>query len=271
MGARYYDPALGRWLSEDPAGIAGGLNLYGYAANDPVNNSDPTGLVRCHYVLVPATEVCTPFGCWEDPAYYKLSCDKDEGGGNAGGGSPGGGSQTGGSSGGRGRGQSPQPQQPQQPCSKPSLASIHGAGVELNASAAAQFPTAPGFGLAGDATVGGGVFWGGSQGVTFDDFASLGGVAGGPGVGSPRGPATGVVVGRSAGAGPGVWITNANAVGWVGGVFTTAQLSLGKFSVSLSWSSGIWILSATKSLVGPNSKSFSVFTTNTITTGPTCP
>ena len=126
-------------------------------------------------------------------------------------------------------------------------------------------------GLAGDATVGGGVFWGGSQGVTFDDFASLGGVAGGPGVGSPRGPATGVVVGRSAGAGPGVWITNANAVGWVGGVFTTAQLSLGKFSVSLSWSSGIWILSATKSLVGPNSKSFSVFTTNTITTGPTCP
>jgi len=43
MGARYYDPALGRWLSEDPAGIAGGLNLYGYAGNDPVNGRDPTG------------------------------------------------------------------------------------------------------------------------------------------------------------------------------------------------------------------------------------
>jgi RHS repeat-associated protein len=44
MRARYYDPALGRFLSEDPIGIAGGLNLYAYAGNDPVNMWDPTGL-----------------------------------------------------------------------------------------------------------------------------------------------------------------------------------------------------------------------------------
>jgi len=47
MGARYYDPQLGRWLSEDPAGIAGGLNLYAYAGNDPVNGRDPTGMHDC--------------------------------------------------------------------------------------------------------------------------------------------------------------------------------------------------------------------------------
>ncbi|MBK6780624.1 MAG: RHS repeat-associated core domain-containing protein [Gemmatimonadetes bacterium] len=48
MRARYYDPALGRWISEDPIGIAGGLNVYAYAGNDPVNLTDPSGLEpRC--------------------------------------------------------------------------------------------------------------------------------------------------------------------------------------------------------------------------------
>lgn len=44
MGARYYDPLLGRFLSEDPIGIQGGLNLYTYAANNPVSMRDPSGL-----------------------------------------------------------------------------------------------------------------------------------------------------------------------------------------------------------------------------------
>ncbi len=42
--ARYYDPQLGRFLSEDPIGLAGGINPYAYAENDPVNNADPSGL-----------------------------------------------------------------------------------------------------------------------------------------------------------------------------------------------------------------------------------
>jgi len=37
-------PSLGRFISEDPIGFAGGLNPYLYCDNDPVNLSDPTGL-----------------------------------------------------------------------------------------------------------------------------------------------------------------------------------------------------------------------------------
>jgi RHS repeat-associated protein len=42
--ARWYDPQQGRFLSQDPLGLRGGLNLYAYAGNDPVNVSDPFGL-----------------------------------------------------------------------------------------------------------------------------------------------------------------------------------------------------------------------------------
>jgi RHS repeat-associated protein len=41
---RYYDPQTGRFLQEDPIGLAGGLNAYGFAGGDPVNYSDPFGL-----------------------------------------------------------------------------------------------------------------------------------------------------------------------------------------------------------------------------------
>jgi RHS repeat-associated protein len=41
---RFYDPTTGRFTQEDPLGLAGGLNLYGYANGDPVGYSDPFGL-----------------------------------------------------------------------------------------------------------------------------------------------------------------------------------------------------------------------------------
>jgi RHS repeat-associated protein len=42
--ARWYDSQQGRFLSEDPAGLSAGTNLYSYAANNPILFNDPFGL-----------------------------------------------------------------------------------------------------------------------------------------------------------------------------------------------------------------------------------
>jgi RHS repeat-associated protein len=44
--ARWYDPITGRWLSNDPIGISGGLNQYVFCGNNPVNFRDPFGLCK---------------------------------------------------------------------------------------------------------------------------------------------------------------------------------------------------------------------------------
>ncbi len=43
LGARDYDPEIGRWMSKDPSRFRGGINLYAYAWNDPVNFVDRSG------------------------------------------------------------------------------------------------------------------------------------------------------------------------------------------------------------------------------------
>ena len=42
---RYYAPECGRFISQDPIGLAGGLNLYAYAPN-PLSYIDPLGLCK---------------------------------------------------------------------------------------------------------------------------------------------------------------------------------------------------------------------------------
>jgi len=58
VGARYYDPATGRFLQRDPIGILGGLNVYSYVVSTPTTIVDPQGLQALvppgHTPVVPA-------------------------------------------------------------------------------------------------------------------------------------------------------------------------------------------------------------------------
>lgn len=86
--ARYYDARVGRFLSEDPIGFAGGdVNLYRYVGNSPINYTDPSGLIAWAPLLIGAgllplvfdglwTPVQAPTQCGDiDPGlpwYYRL-------------------------------------------------------------------------------------------------------------------------------------------------------------------------------------------------------
>jgi RHS repeat-associated protein len=41
---RYYDPKLGRYVTQDPIGLGGDVNSYEYVVQNPVNLADPEGL-----------------------------------------------------------------------------------------------------------------------------------------------------------------------------------------------------------------------------------
>ena len=49
--ARYYDPTIGRFLSEDPEKFGAGVNFYDYVSNNSVNQIDPSGLAQCWYQI----------------------------------------------------------------------------------------------------------------------------------------------------------------------------------------------------------------------------
>jgi RHS repeat-associated protein len=56
---RYYQPGLGRFLSQDPTGQAGGTDTYTYAGDDPTNATDPTGheALLALGMLIPGVDV----------------------------------------------------------------------------------------------------------------------------------------------------------------------------------------------------------------------
>jgi RHS repeat-associated protein len=43
MRARWYSPWLGRFISEDPTGFGGGMNMFAFAGGNPLSRIDPTG------------------------------------------------------------------------------------------------------------------------------------------------------------------------------------------------------------------------------------
>ncbi len=45
FGRRYYDPTLGKWLTQDPLGLKAGPNLYAYCINNPMTHLDLYGLL----------------------------------------------------------------------------------------------------------------------------------------------------------------------------------------------------------------------------------
>lgn len=67
---RYYDPSTGRYVTADPIGLWGGINLYRYSLNNPINLKDPYGLippaliplVNLGLALAPYSPVIIDFG-----------------------------------------------------------------------------------------------------------------------------------------------------------------------------------------------------------------
>jgi RHS repeat-associated protein len=73
---RYYDAESAQFTQPDPIGIAGGINLYGYAGGDPINKTDPYGLcppedpstfADCNPTELEAIEVTVSCGGCFDP------------------------------------------------------------------------------------------------------------------------------------------------------------------------------------------------------------
>jgi RHS repeat-associated protein len=55
--ARHYDPRLARWLSVDPIGYGGGINLYEYVGGLPLMRTDPMGIEWSCAAAVTVTEL----------------------------------------------------------------------------------------------------------------------------------------------------------------------------------------------------------------------
>ncbi|RWX45428.1 RHS repeat-associated core domain-containing protein [Candidatus Electrothrix aarhusensis] len=86
MRNRFYAPSTGRFMSEDPIGLAGGdVSFYRYVANDPVSFVDPNGLILASslvyvgYVYGPTIVAGTIAAAYKIGPYLPVILDFAEG------------------------------------------------------------------------------------------------------------------------------------------------------------------------------------------------
>jgi uncharacterized protein RhaS with RHS repeats len=70
---RYYDPTTGKYITPDPIGLVGGINIFAYSESNPVNWFDPDGLLKfnAEYIVKLAASVKARIG----PAKLEGSVD----------------------------------------------------------------------------------------------------------------------------------------------------------------------------------------------------
>ena len=76
---RYYDPTIGRYITQDPIGLRGGLNFYGYPAG-PVSGVDPLGLASCLYSISTGILGCVADSTHNNDVFIPVASGNNGGG-----------------------------------------------------------------------------------------------------------------------------------------------------------------------------------------------
>ena len=69
---RYYNPKTGRYITADPIGLVGGMNVYAYVGGNPVNWIDPWGLANLN-LFKPGSMLANQTDKWNPKGYYSIS------------------------------------------------------------------------------------------------------------------------------------------------------------------------------------------------------